>query len=187
MIDLVAPSLRRVRFLRWRRYGLVLIGGFLVAGVAFAALFADWIAPYSPYDLDVAYMLQGPSRAHWLGTDELGRDVLSRTIYAARISVQVALVAVGVGTLGALDAAGIRNATAAFIRAAGKRTTLVTTLADLDGVDAKTAGHAAVEAAMLASYRYTELKSDEATRNGQQVTLRLVAAGALVVCPAADW
>ena len=65
-----------------------------------AALFADWIAPYSPYDLDVAYMLQGPSGAHWLGTDELGRDVLSRTIFAARISVEVALVAVGVGLLG---------------------------------------------------------------------------------------
>ena len=45
-------------------------------------------------------MLQGPSAAHWLGTDEVGRDVLSRTIYAARISVEVALVAVGVGLIG---------------------------------------------------------------------------------------
>ena len=81
----------------WRRYGLLLIGGVLVGCVVIAALFADWVAPYSPYELDVAVMLQGPSPAHWLGTDELGRDVLSRAIYAARISVEVALVAVGVG------------------------------------------------------------------------------------------
>ena len=84
----------------WRRYGLLLIGGFLVSCVLIAALFADWISPYSPYELDVAVMLQGPSPAHWLGTDELGRDVLSRAIHAARISVEVALVAVGVGLIG---------------------------------------------------------------------------------------
>ena len=84
----------------WRRYGLLLIGGFLVSCVLIAALFPDWISPYSPYELDVAVMLQGPSPAHWLGTDELGRDVLSRAIHAARISVEVALVAVGVGLIG---------------------------------------------------------------------------------------
>jgi peptide/nickel transport system permease protein len=89
-----------VRAIAWRRYGLLLIGSFLVSCVLIAAMFADWIAPYSPYELDVAVMLQGPSPAHWLGTDELGRDVLSRTIHAARISVEVALVAVGVGLLG---------------------------------------------------------------------------------------
>lgn len=65
-----------------------------------AAAAASWIAPYSPYDLDVAKMLQAPSLTHWLGTDEVGRDVLSRTIHAARISVEVALVAVAVGSVG---------------------------------------------------------------------------------------
>lgn len=84
----------------WRRHGLLAIGGFLVSLVLIAALFAGFIAPYSPYDLDVASMLQGPSWAHWLGTDEVGRDVLSRAIFAARISVEVALVAVGVGLIG---------------------------------------------------------------------------------------
>jgi peptide/nickel transport system permease protein len=64
------------------------------------AVFADSVAPYSPYDLDVATMLQGPSATHWLGTDEVGRDELSRAIFAARISVEVALVAVGVGLIG---------------------------------------------------------------------------------------
>jgi peptide/nickel transport system permease protein len=90
---------RAVRF-SWRRYGLLLIGSFLVSCILIAAVFADWIAPYSPYELDVAVMLQGPSPAHWLGTDELGRDVFSRAIHAARISVEVALIAVGVGLLG---------------------------------------------------------------------------------------
>jgi peptide/nickel transport system permease protein len=55
------------------------------------------IAPYSPYDLDVAVMLQGPGAEHLLGTDEVGRDTLSRTIYAARISMQVAFIAASVG------------------------------------------------------------------------------------------
>ncbi|WEK51654.1 MAG: ABC transporter permease [Candidatus Kaistia colombiensis] len=84
-------------FHRWR---LVLLGGLLVGIVLFAAIFAPWVAPYSPFDLDVTKMLQGPSAAHWLGTDELGRDVLSRAIYAARVSMQVALLAVTVGLVG---------------------------------------------------------------------------------------
>jgi peptide/nickel transport system permease protein len=98
----VTPAATRVRHrgLNWRRWGLLMVGGVLVGLVVACALFADVVAPYSPYDLDVALMLQGPSAAHWLGTDEVGRDVLSRAIFAARISVQVALVAVGVGLVG---------------------------------------------------------------------------------------
>lgn len=84
----------------WVRHGLLLLGAILVGTVVFCAVMASVIAPYSPFDLDVALMLQGPSAAHWLGTDELGRDVLSRTIFAAQISVEVALVAVGVGVFG---------------------------------------------------------------------------------------
>jgi peptide/nickel transport system permease protein len=93
------PAIRRHGF-NWRRWRLFIIGCILVAIVVVCALFADFIAPYSPYDLDVALMLQGPSASHWLGTDELGRDELSRAIFAARISVKVALVAVGVGLIG---------------------------------------------------------------------------------------
>ena len=88
--------------LGWRRYRLLWIGGVLVALVCLAALFAPWVTPYSPYDLDVADMLQAPSATHWLGTDEIGRDVLSRTVFAARISLQVGLVAVAVGLFGGL-------------------------------------------------------------------------------------
>jgi peptide/nickel transport system permease protein len=88
--------------LQWRRHGLLVAGGSLVVLVVLSALFAPVLAPYSPYDLDVAGMLQAPSGAHWLGTDEVGRDVLSRTIFAARISVEVALVAVAVGATGGM-------------------------------------------------------------------------------------
>ena len=81
----------------WRRWRLTIIGGVIVATLTLAALFANQIAPQSPYDLDVAQMLAPPSDAHLLGTDELGRDVLSRTIFAAQISMQVAFFAAGVG------------------------------------------------------------------------------------------
>jgi peptide/nickel transport system permease protein len=84
----------------WRRHGVITVGAVLVGLMLITALFAPLIAPYSPYDLDVAKMLQAPSTTHLLGTDEVGRDVLSRTIHAARISVQVALIAVGVGLIG---------------------------------------------------------------------------------------
>src|SRR5687767_12716661 len=83
----------------WRRWRLVLAGGFIIGVLLICAVFAPWVAPYSPYDLDVNAMLQGPSPAHWLGTDEVGRDVLSRVIYAARISMEVAFIAAGVGLL----------------------------------------------------------------------------------------
>lgn len=73
------------------------IGGTIVAGLLVCALFAPTVAPHSPFDLDVALMLDGPGQAHWLGTDELGRDVLSRLIYAAQISMKVAFVAATTG------------------------------------------------------------------------------------------
>ena len=86
--------------LPWRQYGLVILGGLLVTAFVAAALFAPVIAPRDPYELDIGAMLTGPSAEHWLGTDELGRDVLSRSIFAAQISMQVALIAVGVGLIG---------------------------------------------------------------------------------------
>jgi len=64
--------------------------------IALAAVFAPWIAPY-PYDIqNLAATNKGPTLAHWLGTDEFGRDVLSRIIYGARTSLSVALAAIGV-------------------------------------------------------------------------------------------
>ena len=53
-------------------------------------MFAQWLAPYSPSSIDLLHRLEGPSRAHWFGTDELGRDILARCLYGARISLIVA-------------------------------------------------------------------------------------------------
>jgi peptide/nickel transport system permease protein len=81
----------------WRRWRLVITGGAIIGFIVACAILAPFITPYSPYELDVTMMLQGPNAAHLLGTDELGRDTLSRTIYAAQISMQVAFIAATVG------------------------------------------------------------------------------------------
>ena len=60
--------------------------------IVIMTIFADQIAPYHPLEADFGAMRQAPSAAHWMGTDNLGRDVLSRLIYGARISLSVALV-----------------------------------------------------------------------------------------------
>src|SRR6195256_6453006 len=64
--------------------GLVLVIIFVIF-----ALFAPWIAPQDPASIDLPARLALPSHAHWFGTDELGRDILSRIIYGARISMLV--------------------------------------------------------------------------------------------------
>ena len=68
-----------------------------------AGLFAEWVAPYDPLDIDFAAMLQAPSREHWLGTDAFGRDVLSRVIYGARTALAVGFISSFAGSsIGAL-------------------------------------------------------------------------------------
>ena len=69
-------------------------------------------------------------------------------------------IAVGVGEPGKITVNGLRNAAAGFVRAAGKRSSLATSLADLEGVDAKVAAQAVTEGALLAAYRYLGLKTD---------------------------
>jgi peptide/nickel transport system permease protein len=72
-----------------RRNVLASIGMVLVAVFIIFALFAPWIAPQNPSNIDLPSRLQPPSGAHWFGTDELGRDIFSRVIYGARISMLV--------------------------------------------------------------------------------------------------
>ena len=76
--------------------------GFTIACVLiFLAIFAPWIAPADPAAQNLAVRLQPPSHSHWMGTDELGRDILSRTIYGARISLLVSIcVVLGCGSIG---------------------------------------------------------------------------------------
>jgi peptide/nickel transport system permease protein len=79
----------------WLAFG----GGLLVLGVFVIAILAHWIAPYDPSKIDIKNILVGPSSQHLFGTDDLGRDVLSRMIYGARVSLEVGFVAIGIATL----------------------------------------------------------------------------------------
>lgn len=79
------------------------VGGVLIAGMAVVAILAPVLAPYDPYALDSSRLFAPPSAANWLGTDQFGRDVLSRIIWGARLSLYVGFLAVGLGTtLGSL-------------------------------------------------------------------------------------
>jgi peptide/nickel transport system permease protein len=81
---------------RFKRNKTALAGCAVVLLVFLVALSAPVISPYDPAEIDVGKILSGPSSIHPLGTDELGRDVLSRMIWGARISLLVGFVAVGI-------------------------------------------------------------------------------------------
>ena len=78
---------------------LAVVGGLLLLGLAFVAVAAPWIAPYDPLQVKLPDALLGPSLAHLLGTDPLGRDVLSRLIFGARISLSIGFIAVGIAVV----------------------------------------------------------------------------------------
>jgi peptide/nickel transport system permease protein len=88
---------RRLPLRRFRQNKLTLVGGALVAAVILAAIFAPVLAPWSPYEQHNVDQLVGPSREYPLGTDDLGRDMLSRVLFGARISIQVAAISVSIG------------------------------------------------------------------------------------------
>jgi peptide/nickel transport system permease protein len=78
-----------------RQHPLAAVGVGLLIVFVICAVFAPWLAPDDPAALDLHGRLIGPSGSHWFGTDELGRDILSRTLYGARISLIVAVSVVG--------------------------------------------------------------------------------------------
>ena len=78
---------------------LTLIGFIIISSILFLAAVAPFIAPYDPNAIDVKAILLAPSQLHLMGTDGLGRDVFSRMLYGARISLMVGFVAVGIATL----------------------------------------------------------------------------------------
>jgi peptide/nickel transport system permease protein len=91
VVEVVAlsPRARRRRILRRRFLRRPAAVGSLVVvtGVVFVAVFARWVAPYSPSETDFDAILAGPSRDHLLGTDDLGRDTFSRIVWGARASI----------------------------------------------------------------------------------------------------
>jgi peptide/nickel transport system permease protein len=100
---------------------LALSGGAVVLLLALMAVSAPLVAPHDPHKPDVKRILDPPSGRHWLGTDQVGRDVLSRMLYGARVSLAVGFVSVGIATVigialgaaagyhgGAVDAAVMR-------------------------------------------------------------------------------
>jgi peptide/nickel transport system permease protein len=79
---------------RLKRNRAAIVGGIIVLLFVATAILAPWLSPYPPNEGDLTKRLKAPDREHLLGTDPLGRDVLSRVIYGARISLQIQIVAV---------------------------------------------------------------------------------------------
>jgi len=75
---------------------LGMAGFLLVTLLLLLTVFAPWLAPYDPFEIDVHDRLAGPSAAHWLGTDQLGRDILSRVLFGGQVALKVSLVAISV-------------------------------------------------------------------------------------------
>ena len=75
------------------------VGLFIVLSFLLIALFADLIAPYDPNKIDILNKLQGPSLNHLVGTDQLGRDTLSRLIHGTQIALLVAIVSISLAVL----------------------------------------------------------------------------------------
>ncbi len=104
------PSLLSRRLKRGR---LIILGALLTVVPLVAGVLGPWIAPASPMDLDPMHRLLAPSLSHLFGTDELGRDLLSRVIFGARLSLLVGLLVVLIstvlGTLFGLSAGYLRR------------------------------------------------------------------------------
>lgn len=101
------PSPSRLAMRRFLRHKVAVVGLGVLLAIVLLALLAPFVTGYSPNEVDLRARNQGPTTAHWFGTDRTGRDVFTRTIYAGRVSLAVGVVAVaisvGIGaTLGAL-------------------------------------------------------------------------------------
>jgi len=94
-VAVAAPSAWK----RATRSGGLVVGLVLALAMVVMALAAPWLAPFDPTEQNVLLKLEAPSAAHWFGTDDFGRDVLSRVIYGARISLFVGAFATLVGVL----------------------------------------------------------------------------------------
>ncbi|GED60671.1 nickel transporter permease [Brevibacillus formosus] len=91
------PSKWRTFYRKLRKNKLAMVGGCIVIFYIAIALLAPFIAPYDPYEIDLVNKLKPPSAEHWMGTDDKGRDVLSRLLYGTQLSMSVGFVAVFIG------------------------------------------------------------------------------------------
>ena len=92
-------SLLHIYWQRFRRNRFAVAGVLVILLLFAASIFAPLITPYHPGTIDAYHVLLPPSADHWFGTDELGRDVFTRMIYGARISLKVGFVAVGIAVV----------------------------------------------------------------------------------------
>ena len=84
---------------RFSRNTLSVIGAAVVLSLITISLLAPFLSPYDPTTIDVYNVLSPPGKTHWLGTDELGRDLLSRIIWGSRVSLKVGVVAVSIALM----------------------------------------------------------------------------------------
>jgi peptide/nickel transport system permease protein len=113
LADVLPPVVRRGRVRTFlRRHPTAALGGVLLAAMLFIAIFAPWLGTVDPTAIDPIHRLADPSARHWFGTDMLGRDVYSRTLYGARISLlvgfSVAFFSSAAGTLVGVTAGFVR-------------------------------------------------------------------------------
>lgn len=108
-----------------KRNRRAMLGLFFIVVLVFVAIFADFIAPYGMREQNLSNALQSPNRNHWLGTDDLGRDVLSRLIHGTRVSLTVGVSAVAV----ALLLGGLLGVLAGYYK--GKLDTVIMRLCDV--------------------------------------------------------
>ncbi len=101
MIDpvLLQTRMRDRLFFRLLRNRLAVIGSMITLIVILMAVTAPWISPYDPLEINLSARLQPPSQNYWFGTDHLGRDIFSRVVHGAQISLQVGVISVALGTI----------------------------------------------------------------------------------------
>jgi peptide/nickel transport system permease protein len=98
-VDSPKKRMMKEMFSRFFQNKLAVIGGAFTLMLIFMALFAPVISPFDPTEQDYSKFLQSPNEVNKLGTDELGRDILSRIIYGARVSIQAGIISVGIALI----------------------------------------------------------------------------------------
>ncbi len=96
LAERAAVSQRQLFFRRLKQSKQAIVGLVIIGLLILIAIFAPWLAPQSPTQQNLMDQFIPPSSAHWFGTDEFGRDILSRIVHGARISLQVGMIAVGI-------------------------------------------------------------------------------------------